>query len=142
MKTAETQEKEEGTIKDFLDMCIPSINPDLYSYLVDKIIPTLRMSRGLNRSDGLCSTCQGYGFTQEICAGGSKIDHPCQDCKPRPLSGMYGETPRIQIGSLSICEMQLPPSGSVWVEEEGVDGSEFSKEYFGKFLKEWYDKNF
>ena len=39
--------KEEGIIKAFLDICTPSINPDLYSCLEDEIIPALYISRGV-----------------------------------------------------------------------------------------------
>ena len=33
--------------------------------------------------NSLCSTCGGCGYTQEKCAGGSKIDHPCPVCASR-----------------------------------------------------------
>ncbi len=55
--------------------------------------------------------------------------------------GMYGQTPKVQIGKLSICEAQSPPNDSVWIEEEGVDGGEFGKAALAETLKKWYDTN-
>jgi hypothetical protein len=70
------------------------------------------------------------------------IERRKEMAKSKPKIGMYGETPRVQIGKFTICEMHLPPGKSIWIEEEGEDGMEFPKDHFEKFLKQWYDTNF
>ncbi len=140
---------ERQVVKDFRTMCEKSINPDLYSSLVDEIIPALWLSRGVPEPDGLCEKCGGYGFVQEKCAGGSKVDHPCPDChskspagSPKPKMGMYGETPVITVGNFEIREFTDPPGGSVWMEDVGEDGMQFPKTLFLPALKAFYDANF
>lgn len=46
-KRAETKAKEKQAIEEFRAMCEESVEPDSYSFLVDKIIPQLEMSRHL-----------------------------------------------------------------------------------------------
>ncbi len=156
---------ERQVVEDFKAMCEKSINPDLYSALVDDLIPALRASRGLMDDNGLCPTCGGCGYTQEKCAGEAKIDHPCPTCKARveklatdgfcgesglpklpadtkPKMGMYGETPAITVGPFEIREFTDPPGDSLWIEEVGEDGMQLPKTLFQPFLKKFYDENF
>lgn len=47
MKSEQQKFKEQSTIKDFVALCVPSMEPDSYTFLVEKLIPFLRDARGL-----------------------------------------------------------------------------------------------
>ena len=67
----------EKVIDLFVSQCEKSLNPDLFTDLIEKIVLALRLAVG----NKLCATCGGSGEVQEECAGGSKISHPCPVCK-------------------------------------------------------------
>jgi hypothetical protein len=47
LKTEKQKTKEQMIIAQFKELCISSIEPDSYTFLVEKIIPLLRDARGL-----------------------------------------------------------------------------------------------
>jgi hypothetical protein len=53
--------------------------------------------------------------------------------------GMYGETPRVDVGEFSICRQD---ENSVWIEHESGEGAQFPDEIFEKFLEGFYNKHF
>lgn len=57
-------------------------------------------------------------------------------------SGMYDETPKIQIGNFTICEFTLPPGDSIWINDNEEDATQFPKALFLPMLKKFYDDNF
>jgi hypothetical protein len=62
--------------------------------------------------------------------------------KEKPKMGMYDETPKLQIGKLTLCEAQDPSNGNLWIDDDEHDASEFPKEKVYEVLKAYYDKNF
>ena len=80
--------------------------------------------------NGFCQSCFDYNH---------KSQNQVED---KPKLGMYGETPRIQIGKFEMCEFTLPPGDSLWIEETGEDAMQFTKTQFEPFLKQFYDKHF
>lgn len=54
--------------------------------------------------------------------------------------GMYGDTPRVQIGKFTICEQSDPVGETVWIESD-KDGGEFPKILLEKIIEEFYNKN-
>ena len=66
----------EKVIEGFVSQCEKSISPDLFTKLIEEIIPALKLAIDTK----LCVTCGGVGYTQEKCAGGAKIDHDCPTC--------------------------------------------------------------
>jgi hypothetical protein len=55
--------------------------------------------------------------------------------------GMYGETPRIKIGKLTICR-QNDSDETVWIEDEEGIGGEFLSSDIEGLLQKYFDKNF
>ncbi len=53
--------------------------------------------------------------------------------------GMYGDTPRVQIGKYSICRQG---EKSVWIECDDGEGGEFQDDLFEKFIDEFYNRHF
>lgn len=60
----------------------------------------------------------------------------------KPKLGMYGETPRIQVGDFEICEFTTPPGEFVWIEILGGEGAQFPKERLAPILKQFFHDNF
>ncbi len=58
--------------------------------------------------------------------------------KRKPV-GMYGETPRVQIGKYSISRQG---DKSVWIEHDDGEGGEFQDDLFEQFLDEFYNRHF
>jgi hypothetical protein len=58
--------------------------------------------------------------------------------------GMYGETPKIQIGKYTISNMTNKENcTTVWIEDtEGGDGGEFHKDTLAKSIDVFYNKFF
>ncbi len=57
--------------------------------------------------------------------------------------GMYGETPKIDIGKFSICEQSIPLGKTVWIElKDGSEGSEFCKKKLEKLIDYFYCTSF
>jgi len=65
-----------------------------------------------------------------------------QDYDKDKKVGMYGETPQIIIGRLTISEMNIPAGESVWIEHESGEGGEFRKDLLEPVLQKFYDENF
>jgi len=53
--------------------------------------------------------------------------------------GMYGETPRVQIGKFSLCRQD---DNSVWLEIEGEEGQQIGDAVMEADLQEIFDKRF
>jgi len=53
--------------------------------------------------------------------------------------GMYGETPRVQVGKYSICRQD---DNSVFIETDGGEAGSFKDELFEKCIEEFYNKHF
>lgn len=67
----------------------------------------------------------------------------CKELEDKPRIGMYGETPKITIGKVTICEMTLPAGKSVWIEAgDSAEGGEFSKSLLEPILKKFFDEKF
>ena len=62
--------------------------------------------------------------------------------KEKQKIGMYGETPKIEVGNYTISEFTLPPGDSIWIEAEDGEGGQFPKEKFLVVLKRFYDDSF
>lgn len=197
MKTEEKKAEEQNIIQKFLELCVPSLEPDLYTVLADSIVPVLKETRGLisydlvivrdgkhwltnhtGTLDRLLTDieCANYiwladpkpkaGHLQafgtltalltdqegNVAISGSDEDRMLIQESLGVLknamslkasaSGMYGETPRVHMGVMSICEAQIPTNDHVWIEEFGEEGGEFLKSSICGVLKEYFDKNF
>jgi hypothetical protein len=53
--------------------------------------------------------------------------------------GTPEEIPRITIGTFTICKQT---SGSLWIEQDDGEGSEFSESMLEKVLRKFYDDNY
>ena len=62
--------------------------------------------------------------------------------KEKKKLGMYGETPKVTFGQLSICEFTLPPGKDVWMQLEDEEGMQMPKAPLEKVLTDWFNKNF
>jgi hypothetical protein len=54
-------------------------------------------------------------------------------------TGMYGETPRVQVGQFTICRQS---DKSVWIENDDGEGAEFHDDLFEQAIKDFFDKHF
>ena len=145
--------KEQEVIKAFINLCVPSVEPDSYTFLVEKIIPLLREARGLldydlvvNQEGKLYLRTEDSDQVLRQLTDAEDADY-IWGTDGKPKFGMYGETPCIQIGRIAIREFSDPAGDEVWIEDSdpdsGVeDGGSFKKESLGKALKEFYDNNF
>lgn len=60
------------------------------------------------------------------------------DKKREPI-GMYGETPKVQIGKYSLSSQG---KGSVWIEHESGEGGEFREDDLEVLIHAFYGKHF
>lgn len=72
---------------------------------------------------------------------GTKILKLIKEFSSKPKQGMYDETPKIQIGKISICEAEIPPNECVWIDDNEEDAGTFLKDSLYHVLKAYYDKN-
>lgn len=53
-------------------------------------------------------------------------------------TGMYGQTPRVEVGSFSICKQS---DTTLWLEHETGEGFEAHNDAFAKVLQQFYAEN-
>ena len=129
---------ERQIVEKFKSMCEKSINPDLFSTLVDEIIPALEVARGMLDENGLCATCGGYGYVQEKCLGGSKIDHPCSSCGKSPnknitdTTSLLGACENLVRGQLQFPTFEGYVEHAVRVAEQAIAEYKKSKKEMSK----------
>ena len=168
----EVKAEEKQIVKEFQKMCESSLEPDKYSFLMDEILPALVNTRkalkesnidwdDVEEIDGKLHLNAGIGhglrlLTDEEAAdyiwGASLLTPPISvedatgESNPVSVSGMYGDTPKVVVGKISICEMDSPPGEHVWMErilDDGeIDGASFNKSNLEDTLANFYDSNF
>jgi len=80
-------------------------------------------------------------IAQEICRRDDEIKELKEQIKN--CVGMYGETPRVKVGSLSICQQYIADdSKGIWIEDESGEGGDFKTEMVEKVLRKFFDDNF
>ena len=57
----------------------------------------------------------------------------------KQLSGMYGETPRVQIGEFSISRQG---TAKIWIEHTSGEGGEFREDDLENLIRNFYEKFF
>jgi hypothetical protein len=57
----------------------------------------------------------------------------------RAPSGMYGETPRVQVGKYLISRQGV---NSIWIEHESGEGGEFREDLLEALIDNFYQKFF
>lgn len=57
----------------------------------------------------------------------------------KQLSGMYNETPRVQIGEFSISRQG---TASIWIEHTSGEGGEFREDDLENLIRDFYEKFF
>lgn len=105
---------------------------------------------------------RGNKFTQNFCSKcgqtdiGQQGEYPCDrcglptlwdkeynkehlDCRIKKPVGMYGETPRVQIGKFSVSKQT---KDKIWIEREDGEGGAFSEKELAKLLQEFYRERF
>jgi hypothetical protein len=53
--------------------------------------------------------------------------------------GMYGETPRVQVGKFSICRQD---DNSVWIQKDDGEGGQFPDTAFEEAIETFYNERF
>ena len=102
---------ERDIITKLLEIAIPSLDPNNFEQLED-IIDELRITRHIPKESAK---------------------------KEKVPIGMYGETPRVQIGKYSISKQD---ENSIWVEHESGEGSAFKEDLLEKHIDDFYKRHF
>lgn len=154
--------QEDKVIQEFRRMCEESVEPELFSLVVDKLIPLLQEARHLPST--LKPHCCYIGCKKQaewqLIHGRSPDDYTesCTEHVGHLLTdtpeiriyhirsvksklGMYGETPRIIIGQYEICEFMLPPNNCLWIEITGGEGAQITKKSFEPILSRFFKEH-
>jgi hypothetical protein len=60
----------------------------------------------------------------------------------KPRSGMYGETPRVEVGDYTLCRQDLDGgNNSVWIEHEDGTGGSFPADKLEEVVEEFFNDN-